>query len=247
MSTHEVLPRPKDGVCLTKTTDYLMILTLLFARPVNVRYLRWGIHGGSSRSEAGIIGEAAGGSYHHPITGQGLEELVAIGKSKLKYSSIRRPFVDRFFTARRLIVSTHDTNLTVLVGTSPAAETDGMLVMTSLSYGGVDYVRPVFEGVVQDEDWRALNKTLPWLLDTERDPIIDVGGWLWNMRPTYLLACPIGTIDYPVCPLDGPVNPINITIRSPESTWHHRAGRERTVAACPSCLFQFAIKSVIMS
>ena len=119
--------------------------------------------------------------------------------------------------------------------------------MASLAYGGADHIRVLFEGARHDEDLRALNKTLSWLLDTERDPIVDAEGTLWKARPAHLLTCPVGKADYPVCPLDGPVDPINVTIRSPESTWEHRAGRERTVDACPSCLFEFRVKAVLRS
>ena len=247
MNTDETLPRPRDRACLTKTTDYLLCLTLLFARPTNVKYLRWGYLGGSSRWEAGIIGEAMDGSYQHPITGRNLDNAVAVGTSKLKYSSIRRPFVDRFFTARRLIVAARNTNLTVLVGTSPASETDEVTIMASLAYGGAKHVRPLFEGIRQEEGCNLLNNSLSWRLDAARDQIIHVDGALWTMRPAHLLTCPIDTANYPLCPLDGPVDPINVTIRSPESTWHHRAGRERTVTACPSCLFEFGVKAVMMS
>jgi len=42
-----------------------------------------------------------------------------------------------------------------------------------------------------------------------------------------------------ICPLDGPVAPGEVTLRSPPSTWTRLCGREWVVTFCPQCLFQF--------
>jgi len=162
-------------------------------------------------------------------------------KSRIRAVTIRRLIRDRFFSLRQLLAEKNPAPFELVVhGVS----------MSNRSNEFLDFARHLKWPFKKGED--------PLLIDFHKVQFFKGNPLDGNLVSMDALHCsnvsdgsvtppsePSGMVCY--CPLDGPVQPLMLKLRTSRESWKNLGGREWNLWVCPHCLGQFKHQLWMMS